>query len=84
MVRDPHFWKRFSTAVHMAEVPGDVERGSQKSGKSSVDKKDEWLAQQHKEKRHCRILCASITGIVLLVVIAAAIVGWYFTKVKKI
>jgi len=48
------------------------------------DGRDEWLAQQHKEKRHCRILCASITGIVLLVVIAAAIVGWYFTKVKKI
>jgi hypothetical protein len=48
------------------------------------DGRDEWLAQQHKEKRHCRILCASITGIVLLVVIAAAIVGWYFTKVRKI
>lgn len=48
------------------------------------DGRDEWLAQQHREKRHCRILCASITGIVLLVVIAAAIVGWYVTKVKKI
>jgi hypothetical protein len=32
-------WKRFSTAVHMAELPGDVERGSQKSGKTSVDTK---------------------------------------------
>jgi hypothetical protein len=32
-------WKRFSTAVHMAEVSGDVERGSQKSGKTSVDTK---------------------------------------------
>jgi hypothetical protein len=48
------------------------------------DGRDEWLAQQHREKRHCRILCASITGIVLLVIIAAAIVGWYFTKVRKI
>jgi hypothetical protein len=98
-------WKRFSTAVHMADVPGDVEKGPQKSGKTSVDTKyvyprvyerqgergiltsdgrDEWLAQQHKEKRRCRILCASITGIVLLVIIAAAIVGWYFTNVRKI
>jgi hypothetical protein len=32
-------WKRFSTAVHMAEVDGDVEQGSQKSGKTSVDAK---------------------------------------------
>jgi hypothetical protein len=35
-VRDPHFWKRFSVAVHMAEVPGDVEKGSQKGSSSSV------------------------------------------------
>ncbi|KAE9381332.1 hypothetical protein N431DRAFT_424893 [Stipitochalara longipes BDJ] len=84
LVRDPHFWKRFSTAVHKAEVTGDVEQGSQKSGKTSVDTKDEWLAQQHKEKRRCRILCASITGVLLLVIIAAAVVGWYFTKARKI
>jgi hypothetical protein len=55
-----------------------------KGRKLTVDGRDEWLAQQHREKRNCRILCASITGIVLLVVIAAAIVGWYFTKVRKI
>jgi hypothetical protein len=53
-------------------------------GVLTCDGRDEWLAQQHREKRHCRILCASITGIVLLVVIAVAIVGWYFTKVRKI
>jgi len=32
-------WKRFSTAVHMSEVTGDVEQGLQKSAKSSVDTK---------------------------------------------
>ncbi|PMD52170.1 uncharacterized protein K444DRAFT_621318 [Hyaloscypha bicolor E] len=84
LVRDPHFWKRFSTAVHMSEVTGDVEQGLQKSEKTSVGTKDEWLAQQHREKRHCRVLCASITSVVVLLVIAAAIVGWYFTKVRKI
>jgi hypothetical protein len=53
-------------------------RGTDKVGR------DEWLAQQHREKRHCRVLCASITSVVVLLVIAAAIVGWYFTKVRKI
>jgi hypothetical protein len=46
--------------------------------------RNDWLAQQAKEKRRCRIVCMSITLAVLLVVIAAAIVGWYFTKVRKI
>ena len=32
-------WKRFSTAVHMSEVTGDVEQGVQKSEKPSVDTK---------------------------------------------
>jgi hypothetical protein len=32
-------WKRFSTAVHMSEVTGDVEQGLQKSEKTSVDTK---------------------------------------------
>jgi len=83
-VRDPQFWKRFSVAVHMAEVPCDEEKGSQKRSSSSVGSQDEWLAQQHKEKRRCRILCVSITTAVALVIVAAAIVGWYFTKVRKI
>jgi hypothetical protein len=29
-------------------------------------------------------MCTSITMVVALVIVAAAIVGWYFTKVKKI
>jgi hypothetical protein len=32
-------WKRFSTAVHMSEVTGDVEQGLQKSEKTSVGTK---------------------------------------------
>ncbi len=46
--------------------------------------RDEWLAQQLMEKRRCRIMCASITLVVLLVIIAAAIVGYHFTKVRKV
>jgi hypothetical protein len=44
LVRDPLFWKRFSTAVHMTEVPvDDEEKGAQsrknsKSTSSSLDK----------------------------------------------
>ncbi|PMD39729.1 hypothetical protein L207DRAFT_583582 [Hyaloscypha variabilis F] len=83
LVRDPQFWKRLSTAVHRAEVTKDVERGSQMSGTTNSTLNDEWLAQQHREKRHCRVLCASISGVVLVFVIATAVVGWYFTKVRK-
>jgi hypothetical protein len=51
---------------------------------TDLDARDEWLAQQHREKRRWRIMCTSITMVVALVIVAAAIVGWYFTKVKKI
>ncbi|KAH6671313.1 hypothetical protein B0J14DRAFT_93090 [Halenospora varia] len=93
LVRDPNFWKRFSVAVHQAE---DVELGesgdgrgkrsnSGASGTSSLGPKydDEWLLQQRKEKRNCRLLCASITLLVALIIIAAAVVGWYFTQRKS-
>jgi len=43
---------------------------------------DQWLAQQHKEKRRCRIVCVSITFAVILVLAAAAMVGWYFVSVR--
>jgi len=93
LVRDPQFWKRFSVAVHAAE--GDVELGSTKSRSNSsgsgssagIEKNsgqgDQWLDQQRREKRRCRILCMSITLAVLLVIIAGGVVGWYFTHEWK-
>jgi cytoskeletal protein RodZ len=46
--------------------------------------RNDWLAQQAREKRRCRVICMSISLAVMMVIIAAAIVGWYFTKVRKI
>ncbi|KAF4627962.1 hypothetical protein G7Y89_g10189 [Cudoniella acicularis] len=96
LVRDPMFWKRFSTAVHQAE---DVEMGDRsKDGRSkrsnsgttmsTLESKygctDEWLQQQRREKRNCRLLCLGITAVVAIIIIAAAVVGWYFTHVHKL
>ncbi|CZR50955.1 uncharacterized protein PAC_00830 [Phialocephala subalpina] len=76
LVRDPMFWKRFSVAIHMAEVEPDEERakGSVKSG-STVEIKssgDDWLNQQRKEKRRCRVVCLSITVLVVIIIAAGA------------
>lgn len=76
----------------MDEVPlDDVEKGSKPSRKSSksssgsVEKEgNEWLVQQAKEKRHCRVVCMSITLVVVLVIVAGAVSGWYLRKVHKI
>jgi len=82
LVRDPAFWKRFSTAVHRAEQ-GDAELGL-KTPASSVDMKygDQWLVQQHKEKRRCRILCVSITFAVILVIAAVTTVAFYLAHIR--
>jgi len=81
LVRDPAFWKRFSVAVHNAEEV-DSEKGL--SPASSIDTKygADWLVQQHKEKRKCRIMCVAITFAVILVIAAAAVLGWYFVDVR--
>jgi len=79
LVRDPAFWKRFSVAVHRAE--SDIEMGL-RTPASSVDIKygDQWLEQQHKDKRRCRTICVVITISVIIVLAAAAVVGWYFVN----
>jgi len=40
LVRDPQFWKRFSTAIHMADEEKDLETGTQRTGTSrTIDSK---------------------------------------------
>ncbi|KAH7417179.1 hypothetical protein BKA64DRAFT_768983 [Cadophora sp. MPI-SDFR-AT-0126] len=86
LVRDPMFWKRFSVAVHEAEG-GDLESGRSASTSTIELKKtgerereNDWLAQQHKEKRRCRITCMIITLLVAILITGGAIAGWWFTQ----
>jgi hypothetical protein len=45
---------------------------------------DNWLLQQQQEKRRCRRIGWSVTLAVALMVTAAAVVGWYFTTIRKV
>ncbi|KAI6250483.1 hypothetical protein HI914_01782 [Erysiphe necator] len=81
---DPLFWRRFSLAIQTD--CGDVETGRSTSSTSesgvSPRKKhygDEWLSQQHREKRRCRLIAICITGVVVMVVVSAAVVVRHFT-----
>jgi hypothetical protein len=47
------------------------------------DNRDEWLVQQLKEKRKCRILCVTITLGVIITIAAAVLVAYYFLKIHK-
>ncbi|RFU25662.1 hypothetical protein B7463_g10682, partial [Scytalidium lignicola] len=80
LVRDPHFWRRFSTAVHLSEQNGSIE-----SPASSIDMKygDDWLTQQRKEKRRYRYLCLGVLLAICLAAIAGGVVAWYLGKAKK-
>ncbi|TVY75942.1 hypothetical protein LSUE1_G005637 [Lachnellula suecica] len=91
LVRDPQFWKRFSTAVHMAEEggeqPGRMPAGSRTNSSTSTftvkDGNNDWLQKQRKKKRRCRIMCATITLLILMLGAGAGVVVWYFTVMRK-
>ncbi|OBT54599.1 hypothetical protein VE04_06814 [Pseudogymnoascus sp. 24MN13] len=83
-IADPIFWKRFSAAIHEAEGAADIENGRARSTSAStgetMDKHgDDWLVRQRQKKRRCRIISWSITLSIALVIIAVAVVAWYFT-----
>ncbi|KAI1004967.1 hypothetical protein K3495_g3251 [Podosphaera aphanis] len=88
LIRDPLFWKRFSMAMHTEKL--DVEMGKSDSessncGTSPSNKYDgnEWLVQQHKEKRRCRIIALYIITIIIMIVIAAAVVWCHFKARRR-
>jgi len=93
LVRDPAFWKRFSAAVHIAEEGGVVEperpRGSRTNSDSSAntftvkDADNDWLQKQHKEKRRCRMMCISITLMIIILGVGGGVVAWWFLKGQK-
>ncbi|EPS31005.1 hypothetical protein POX_b02005 [Penicillium oxalicum] len=72
LVRDPYFWKRFSTAVHLQEI----EAKSDAECISPVRKSDSWLDRERRKRKRTLIWGFVIFFGVLLVVIGAIIVWW--------
>ncbi|KOS37668.1 hypothetical protein ACN38_g11536 [Penicillium nordicum] len=74
LVRDPYFWKRFSTAVHMDEESKAVDQGGQA-------KQDEasWLDRERRKSRQSIIWGFVIFfGVVLVIIIS--VVLWWLSK----
>jgi len=75
-VRDPAFWKRFSTAVHLDEAASQPSTPIT-STRPSLKQSESWLESQHKEKRKNRwTLCLSVLVFVVFITIIALVLIW--------
>ncbi|GAB7344656.1 hypothetical protein MBLNU457_3139t1 [Dothideomycetes sp. NU457] len=80
-VRDPAFWKRFSTAVHL-----DQEAQSPSSqGSPAMKREDEWLYRQGRKKRWGCVcwsfwICFFLFAAIVVVVIIWLIKAGYFAE----
>lgn len=83
IVRDPYFWKRFSTAVHLDEEKTVGNRDSGRSLEKQEQHRDDWLSQQRKEKRRCKCI-AWIAVVVVVMLVVGVVLGWYFTIGKSL
>ncbi|KAK2628128.1 hypothetical protein QTJ16_002774 [Diplocarpon rosae] len=80
LVKDPVLFQIFAHAPK-ADLEVGGENDSTSTGGSRKERADsDWLAQQHREKRRCRIICMVITLMVVMLIIGAAIAGWWFTQ----
>lgn len=86
--RDPAFWKRFSTAIHLNDVESTAD--SSISGKQlQLEHQDSWLARQEKKKKRRTIICWAFwfglfgfVAVVVIVIVLLANAG-VFQKLKK-
>ncbi|KAJ5876321.1 uncharacterized protein N7529_001905 [Penicillium soppii] len=76
LVRDPFFWKRFSTAVHLDEESKavDLESKAQKAQDTQS-----WLARQRR-KRKRSIIWGFVIFFSIVFAIIAGIVIWWLAK----
>ncbi|KAJ5621898.1 hypothetical protein N7528_005130 [Penicillium herquei] len=74
LVRDPYFWKRFSTAVHLDEeakgIPSEV------STPSSEKSQDSWLERERRKSKKSLVWGFIIFFCVVLLVTGGVIVWW--------
>ncbi|PBP26441.1 hypothetical protein BUE80_DR002700 [Diplocarpon rosae] len=81
LVKDPVLFQIFAHAPKAdLEVGGENDSTSTGGSRKERAESSDWLAQQHREKRRCRIICMVITLMVVMLIIGAAIAGWWFTQ----
>ncbi|KAL6161156.1 hypothetical protein ACJQWK_08973 [Exserohilum turcicum] len=77
MIRDPHFWNRFSIAVHQDEM--EKQLMSAQGPKHS----DSWLVRQKKKERHRTWLCWAF-WMVFMLLVAGIVATILILKSRKI
>jgi len=75
-VRDPAFWKRFSTAVHLEEAASQPST-PMTATRPPLKHAESWLESQHKKKRKNRwTLGLSVLIFVVFITIIALVLIW--------
>ncbi|KAF3384430.1 hypothetical protein F1880_001819 [Penicillium rolfsii] len=72
LVRDPYFWKRFSTAVHLQEESSKCDSECA----TPVKESDSWLERERRKRKRSLIWGFVIFFGVILLVIGGVIVWW--------
>ncbi|KAF2224794.1 hypothetical protein BDZ85DRAFT_280015 [Elsinoe ampelina] len=77
-VRDPAFWKRFSTAVHLNDVEstaGSATSSPTLNKRPTLDHQDSWLDRQQKKSKKRTMICWLFwIGLLLFSAIVTAVV----------
>jgi hypothetical protein len=91
LVRDPFFWKRFSTAVHMDEEAKAVDQGTQTTPAPYVPlpslasklqltpPRTSWLSRERR-KRKRSIIYGFIIFFAVVFAVAASVIVWWLAK----
>ncbi|KAJ6104061.1 hypothetical protein N7523_010381 [Penicillium sp. IBT 18751x] len=74
LVRDPYFWKRFSTAVHLDEEA----KSASTLDLESMQKRqaDNWLERERQKSKRSLIWGFVIFIFIILIVVGGVIVWW--------
>ncbi|KAJ5580269.1 uncharacterized protein N7459_006254 [Penicillium hispanicum] len=73
LVRDPYFWKRFSTAVHLDEEAKGI---SDVESPVSEKKPDSWLERERRKSKKSLIWGFVIFFFIVLLIVGAVVVWW--------
>ncbi|KAJ5177347.1 uncharacterized protein N7500_000046 [Penicillium coprophilum] len=71
LVRDPYFWKRFSTAVHMDEESKAANQGTKTKHDAAS-----WLSSEQRKSKRSIIWGCVIFLVVVLIIIVSVVLSW--------
>ncbi|KAJ5109659.1 hypothetical protein N7532_002304 [Penicillium argentinense] len=77
LVRDPYFWKRFSTAVHQDD---EAKTASQLNLEQATEKQpDSWL-ERERQKRRRSLICGFIIFFCIVLLVTGGVIVWWLSK----